>query len=690
MSGTGAKRRSSKVLTSGSVSSGSSHKVKKSLGGVKLSSNSMALKDSGSGQVVGQFNSMDTDGEASEGEGVSNSKMNTSQAKHFNNSAIVGFLLGSINFDIEEKEKISFPSCKSFSLNKVWINPKIIKTQVEMAVKKSFALDINLLAVEGISAMAKTHAIRKLFSRINGFGEATIPLKFEGIIRSTFISEASIEKATSLAKKNDIIVNSDFKKQGIRSDWTVVIKKISMDMPKDMIVAAVSEFGEIKSIRIQLIGMWQKAMWSFLIRKNSVHVARAVKDRDVWASRDRYRALLFTLPMETTVHDLGTLLDKVGGRTCIINCLLKTDNRFYCAVARFDLVCCRKCGCLGHSALKCDVSNVSPSELLSSSRKPLARLYAKKNVPISCPAAFGGKSWAQVVSLASSSGSFSSGSGAFSLGVSDLSGGFSLLTNDNSSLNTHLASLECILDVPAATSFDMILDDTSHDPVVALLLPLVGSDLGSSSSKVLTSKMGSLESKLVALNASVGAILGKLDQLCTMATCNMKSINNPAKQKDIVQWHKNAGNMISVVTETKLKRKVRPWIMNKFDGVRVFTSGLEFSYLGTGVAIIMDVSLAKHVCKISEVLSWLISVKLLFKNKLSVTVLGLYAGATLEKRLAHSHVVNLMVAEALNGSTFVVLGGDFNKNDSGCSANFKKCLDLGFPHGPIQGVFISA
>ncbi|KAG9300108.1 hypothetical protein G9A89_000848 [Geosiphon pyriformis] len=126
--------------------------------------------------------------------------------------------------------------------------------------------------------------------------------------------------------------------------------------------------------------------------------------------------------------------------------------------------------------------------------------------------------------------------------------------------------------------------------------------------------------------------------------------------------------MISVVTETMLKEKVHPWIINKFDG-----SG----YLGAEVVIIMDVSLAKHVCKISEVPGQFISVKLLFKNKLSVTVLSLYTGATLEKRLAHSYVVNLMVAEALNGSTFVVLGSNFNKNDSDHSASFKKCLDLG-------------
>ncbi|KAG9292238.1 hypothetical protein G9A89_023958 [Geosiphon pyriformis] len=144
--------------------------------------------------------------------------------------------------------------------------------------------------------------------------------------------------------------------------------------------------------------------------------------------------------------------------------------------------------------------------------------------------------------------------------------------------------------------------------------------------------------------------------------------------------------MISVVTETKLKDKVCSWIMNKFDGIQVFTSGLESGYLGADIAIIMDVSLAKYVCKVSKVSGRLISVKLLFKNKLLVTVLGLYVGATLEKRLAHFHIVNSIVAEALNDSIFIVLGGDFNKNDSGCSASFKKCLNL--MHSAVEATFV--
>ncbi|KAG9286030.1 hypothetical protein G9A89_022707 [Geosiphon pyriformis] len=410
-------------------------------------------------------------------------------------------------------------------------------------------------------------------------------------------------------------------KSGVHSDWAVVIKKIPMDTPKEMIVAAVTEFGEIKSIKIQLIGMWQKTVVEFA--KSS-----------------------------------------------------QADQ--------FDVIWCGKYGCLGHSALECNALNVSSLVPISPFKKPvsganrlqLAKLYARKNVFISRPAAFGDKSWAQVVSVASSSDGSSSGSGfdssAFSLGVFGLGGGGSLLPNDDFLLGAHLASLECslgllhdqvshivcklsgvnlvllasfpsssgVLAVPATADIDMILDTTSTIPVVTSSLPSVGLNLGSSSSKVLTSKIGSLESKLAALDASVSAILGKLDQLCVslgsqMATCNMRGINNPAKQDDIIHWHKDMNNLVSIFTESKLKGKVRPWIVNKFDGVRVFTSGMESGYLGAGVVIVMDFSLARH-----------------------------------------TDDINSLIAKAVNEFSFIILGGNFNEDGSHKYASFRKCLDM--------------
>ncbi|KAG9291524.1 hypothetical protein G9A89_021943 [Geosiphon pyriformis] len=283
MSGPSVKRRSARVSTTSSVGRGSIQNVKKSLSGVKLSSADKNLKDSGFVCMDGQFASMDMDGKASNGNDASDSQMNTPNAKCFNTGAVIGSFISTISYNIDDEKEVSLPSCLSFSLEKMWVDPKIVKSQVEVTVKKSFTLDINLSAVKE----------KKLFSTINGFGGATTPSKFKEIIRSTFTLSESMEKAMSLARENNIIVNSDLKRQGVHSDWAIVIKKILIDTSKEMIIATVSEFGQVVSIRLQLIGLWQKAVvefaessqadqlaakWSFLIGKDSVCMAKAVKN----------------------------------------------------------------------------------------------------------------------------------------------------------------------------------------------------------------------------------------------------------------------------------------------------------------------------------------------------------------------------------------------------------------------------
>ncbi|KAG9286810.1 hypothetical protein G9A89_012360 [Geosiphon pyriformis] len=691
MSNPSAKKKSARVSTVGSVGSDLIQKVKKPLSGVKLSSTDKNLKDGGPVSVDRQPTSMNTDGEAFDGKVTSDFQMNMPNAKHFNTGVAIGSPLGSINYDMDDEE------------------------EVEIAVKKSFALDINLSAVEGKLAMAKTQVVRKLFSRINGFGGATTPSKFEGIIRSTFTSSESMEKATSLARKNDIMVNSNLKRQGVHSDRAVVIKEILMDTPKKMIIATVSEFGQVAVVEFAESSQADQlaAKWSFLIEKNSVRVAKAVQDRETWASRDWYKVLLFTLPMGTTAHDLGNLLAGAGGKTCVINYSLDTGNKIRCAVicfennknlesafctepvfggvklswARLDLVWCERCGKLGHSVLECDAEVSHSPKLFKSFKKKvvsdenrlqLAKLYAKKSVPISRLAAFGSKSWVQVVYLASSFNSSHFGSGpdfGSSLGASGLVGNSSLADPVSSILETHLTSLECSLEllmnkmssivgkldslslVPLAltsssqplvapgsvdTKFgsDMVLDEPDSVVDPPSLISSGASRLGSSSSKILTSKVGCLESKMVALEVLVSSVLEKLDQMCAGS--------------DSVSW-----------------------ITTKFDGVRVFTSGLDFGYLGSGVAIVMNNSLARHVFKVSEVPGRLLSIRLLFKNKLSVSVLGLYTGASSGVRFLQAGDINSLIAKVINESSFVVLGGDFNEDGVHKSASFKKCIDLG-------------
>ncbi|KAG9294759.1 hypothetical protein G9A89_008238 [Geosiphon pyriformis] len=132
-----------------------------------------------------------------------------------------------------------------------------------------------------------------------------------------------------------------------------------------------------------------------------------------------------------------------------------------------------------------------------------------------------------------------------------------------------------------------------------------------------------------------------------IATCNVRGMNVPIKQEDIVRWHTILNNDISIITKTKLRSSVKPWITNKFPGVRMFTSSLDVGFLGASVALIMNENLAKDVSKISEIL-----------------------------------------ARTCNESTFVILDGDFNKDGNKRSSSFSKCVDLGLVNALVNSFYI--
>ncbi|KAG9295166.1 hypothetical protein G9A89_006147 [Geosiphon pyriformis] len=90
--------------------------------------------------------------------------------------------------------------------------PPPLKNLVNVLVRKSFALDLDLKAVEENLAQEKLKKIRSLFSGINGFGRASIPSKFLGIIRVTFTSKSDLMKATEKATGANIMVNTDLKR----------------------------------------------------------------------------------------------------------------------------------------------------------------------------------------------------------------------------------------------------------------------------------------------------------------------------------------------------------------------------------------------------------------------------------------------------------------------------------------------
>ncbi|KAG9300032.1 hypothetical protein G9A89_018309 [Geosiphon pyriformis] len=155
---------------------------------------------------------------------------------------------------------------------------------------------------------------------VNGFGRASTPSKFGGIICATFTSEKAMMAAVNLANKHGIVINTDLKCPGYNhTNQTIVLKEISVRTSIEAVRAAVSEFGIIKSIKMQLVGLWQKAfvkledqnqanllafMWSILIGKDAVYVARADIDKQTWDSRNRFRTLFYTLLVGMNAHNL--------------------------------------------------------------------------------------------------------------------------------------------------------------------------------------------------------------------------------------------------------------------------------------------------------------------------------------------------------------------------------------------------
>ncbi|KAG9295248.1 hypothetical protein G9A89_000071 [Geosiphon pyriformis] len=126
--------------------------------------------------------------------------------------------------------------------------------------------------------------------------------------------------AGKLANDHGIVINTNLKHLvNNRTNWAIVLKKISLGTSVEAVHAAVSKFGKIKVIKMQLVGLWQKMIieledqtqiellaskWSIFIRKDVVCVARADIDKQLWDARNNFRALLHTLLMRTTAHDL--------------------------------------------------------------------------------------------------------------------------------------------------------------------------------------------------------------------------------------------------------------------------------------------------------------------------------------------------------------------------------------------------
>ncbi|KAG9302947.1 hypothetical protein G9A89_022364 [Geosiphon pyriformis] len=620
----------------------------------------------------------------------------------------LGKSLGKIDFSLSNNEDNVFLNAPlEFSLP--------LKNLVNISVCKSFILDIGLDKVVGKFSQEKLQIVRKLFSKINGFGRVSTPSKFVGIIRVTFTSKLSWVQASKKAEKAKIMVNSDLKKSFGCSDRAVVLMKIPIGTSTKAVHAVLSKFGIIKSIKMQLVGLWQKTVIKFEQVKHAdlvtdaVHVARSNMNKELWDACNVYKALLYTLPMGTNVHDIWNYVTSVDEKTCVIDHHPVSYVWARCATVCFDSVeslnavietmpvlrganlhwsClvsakCAGCGKLGHTSLACPVGEKKsvPSgaslrkTFLNSDKSRLAAIYAKHSALVARP-----------VQIAD-------GFFFLPLPVQNvlLRAGFSSKMKPTPlvslELNNRFVTLECSI-ANFTEHVDMLtMRLSTSEPMVSQLSPecqlLVTSSSQNQEADIVISKSlgvatgGKTVAGVVVFNPTVILRLEKtLNNFLITVMSFLAKIDNVSSD-NIIHWHKEKNNLVSIFTESKLKEKVYPWIVNKFDGMQVFISGLESGYLSAGVVVVMNSSLAKHVCKISEMPSQLLSIKLLFKNNLSVSILGLYADISLVAWFSQTSNINSLIAKAVNESSFIIFRDDFNEDSSCKYTSLKKYLDFG-------------
>ncbi|KAG9289464.1 hypothetical protein G9A89_008025 [Geosiphon pyriformis] len=557
----------------------------------------------------------------------------------------VGDTTESESIDMEEEclvEKTSVDYDDDVLDGSFYLPPPLpIKPSVQVPVCKSFALDIDLVAVVEKSSQEK--------------------LNF------------AMMAAAQLANDYGVVVNTDLKCPiNNHMNQAIVLKEISVETSIKAVHTAISEFGLIKSIKMQLVGLWQKAIVELEdqiqadLLKDAVCMARADVDKQTWNARDEFRALLYTLSMSITAHDLWDFIGSVSGKTCVIERSSISYVQTHCATAmantpvikgislhwsRLTAALCSIRRNSGHTFFTCHTAGVFSSSkskrapLSAQNQLRLAKIYEKKSAPVSHPLAFvlfsgsaqfGSISYGKplltvsgkledhlkniensLVSLMEQIGELAKRLNLFVLAVSQPSSGCQLPVTP--------LSLNQGEDIVMGVSLDVVTSDKTA--------AVTGCEIGKHVRRSLCfghEPIGALGWFGFGRWCSSSTSFSMSDLVWKIAMCNVCGLNNSAKQDDVIRWHKNMGNLVSIFTESKLK--------------------------------------GKHVYKISEVSGQLLSIKLLFKNKLSVSILGIYAGVS---------AINSLIAKAVNKSSFVILGGDFNEDGLHRSASFKKCSDLG-------------
>ncbi|KAG9285977.1 hypothetical protein G9A89_022653 [Geosiphon pyriformis] len=307
-----------------------------------------------------------------------------------------------------DKDMVALLSLKFKDSNQLLNIKSCVSEKKNFEPVKFFALDIELLAISEKSVSDKLISIKKIFYRVDGFGGGSASSKFPEIIRSLFTLELSLNKTKEMAICEKILVNDNLRKANSQSDWEVIIKEISVNLPKLAIeLVCIVVCFDNEAFKLVAIG--------------SVPVYKGINLH--WAG--------FFLACCAKCKQLGHISD-------------------VCSISENFGIC--------HKQV-----------VSSQNQVYLANIYRKKQALVVHPVSFGGKTWAQIVGSSSFYVVLLVLSGAGSL-LSTKSLVLTSNPLNNSGLANYMTSLECSIEF-LSDQVSEILRKLSFVDLVSVLSP---------------------------------------------------------------------------------------------------------------------------------------------------------------------------------------------------------------------------
>jgi len=163
-----------------------------------------------------------------------------------------------------------------------------------------------------------------------------------------------------------------------------------------------------------------------------------------------------------------------------------------------------------------------------------------------------------------------------------------------------------------------------------------------------------------------------------IAILNVQGINKDEKFEDVIHWHLQERNDITILTETKLPTKIAEYKLKNLQKnlnniknpkkrkITAFWSHDELNPKGNGIGILLNHDMiGKHVTKHKYYKGRSIEITATFKGKRRLRIIGIYspAGKDEENRRRKNELVN-RIHNATNTTDWTIIGGDFNEDES--------------------------